>query len=199
MLSRHLFRSSDGHHNHGRCRVRPNPATAGSPVTLTATVTGTSPTGTVSLADNGSPARRLHRPCADWQRQHPYRHLHHQQPRRRHPQPGRLITAAMLATPPSNSTALAQVVNSVAATGHCELRRHGRDDAGQLEGRSTAATATPSSVTAPITQRMPKSRPAGETAYVWAAQTTDPRALQRGVARRTNRCHVVWLHGFTVV
>ena len=165
-----------------------NPSTVGTPVTLTATVTGTSPTGSVSLADGGSALSGCTGLALSGS--------------------GNTRTAACTtsslatgthslvasysgdaANAPSSSTTLAQVVNGATTTATASFV--GTDTTTQgnwkgvygSDGYNVIGDTTSYPAYAQVTA-------AGATAYVWASQSTDPRALLRGVT--TGRIAATW-------
>ena len=169
-----------------------NPATVGTAVTFTATVTGSesrpaasaSPRTTPLLTGAGRRARR--------HRQQPDRHLQHQQPRRRHPQHRRQLCRRCRPMRASSSAPLAQVINPA---GSAAASFVGTDLATQgnwkgrygSDGYAVLSDSTSYPAYAEVT-------PTGKADYVWAAQPdTDPRALQRGVA--AGRIAACWYSG----
>ena len=161
-----------------------NPSTVGTPVTLTATVTGSSPTGSVSLADGGSALSGCTSLALSGS--------------------GNSRTAACTtsslaagthslvasysgdsANAPSSSTTLAQVVNGAAASfvGTDTTTQGNWKGVYGSDGYNVIGDTTSYPAYAQVTS-------AGATAYVWASQSTDPRALLRGIT--TGRIAATW-------
>ncbi len=131
---------------------------------------------------------RLHQPHPHRQRQHPHRRLHHQQPRRRHPQPRRLLQRRLRQRP-------LQQYRTVTGRQrrnrhhHGQLRRHRHHHPGQLERRLRQRRLQRHR----RHRQLPRLCPGHahrQLAWVWASQSTDPRALLRGVA--SGRIAATW-------